>query len=125
MDFKKLNNLELKELYRNLQGYFGVDEKYQPLVNLINKYFKNPASLLISVDSEYNDNTYDNKFVGVYVYDSKDVEIPLSRESRERFSIEVQDVHVSIPHETNEPLEDFVIYINKELPDLYIKVKNG
>lgn len=123
MEYKKLNNIELRELYRNLQGYFGVDEKYQGLVSLVNKYFKNASSILVVVDSEYNDSTYDNKFVGVYVYDAEDIEIPMSREARSKFTDDINNIDIDIPYQTENSLDDFVIYVNKSLPDVYIKVK--
>lgn len=123
MTYKKLSTDELKELYRNLQGYFR-DNQNTELINLVDKYFDNASSVLVVVDSEYNDNTYDNHFSGVvYVYDSKDLEIPLTREDREAFSTELRGVNLNIPYETNDQMEDFVVYVNKKLPEVYIKVK--
>lgn len=123
MAYKKLNEAQMKELYVNLRGFFDNQGKNAPLIKLVNSYFVGAASVLVKVDSEYNDSTYDNKFTGVYVYDSKDVEIPLSRADREKFQSALNGISVNVPEETDEPLEDFVIYTAKDLPVVYIEVK--
>lgn len=124
MTYKKLSDVELKELYANLQGYFGVPTKYGKLISLVNEYFVNPTSILLDVDSEYNDSTYDNKVISVYVYGEHDIEIPLTQIDRQKFSVDVRGVLYNlVPDETNDPLESVVIYVKKELPEIYIKEK--
>lgn len=123
MAYRKLNKNELEILYKNLRGYF-VEEDYKGVASIVSKYFLNPVSILVTVDSEYNDNTYDNKAGSVYVYDKDDVEIGLSRSGREEFNKEIE-AHLDqlVPYDSEEPLENIVIYVNKQLPEIYIKEK--
>ena len=125
MAYRKLTTDEMKELYKNLNGYFGVPEKYSKLVSIVNKYFPKAQSILLEVDSEYNDETYDNGLGSVYVYGEKDIEIPLSRIDREKFNEELDRLPYNIvPTETNDPIDHpIVIYVNKQLPEIYIKEK--
>lgn len=125
MAYKKLSETELKELYVNLQGYFGVIQKHSKLVSIVNKYFPDAQSILIEVDSEYNDETYDNSVRSVWVYGAKDIEIPLSRSNRELFNEEIQRLPYNlVPENTNDPIDvSIVIYVNKTLPEIYIKEK--
>lgn len=122
MGYKKLSRVELEELYRNLRGYFDGHDKYADVIAVVRKHFKEPCSVLLSIASEYNDNTYDNELAGVYVYDSKNNEMGLSMDDRSRFIIEAKK-SVGYIEESQEELEDIVIYISKELPEVYIKEK--
>ena len=123
MTYRRLSDSELQTLYKNLKGYFESGEKFPALLKLVHKYFNGACSILVSVDSEYNDSTYDNRAKSVFVYDENDVEIPLNRSDREKFEIDVQAVSIPLQSETYEPLEDIVIYVNKKLPEVYIKEK--
>lgn len=123
MTYKKLDEADLSKLYKNLRGYFDGGHKHSKLTTLVEKYFSSPSSILISVDSEYNDSTYDNKAVGVFVYDDKDMEIPLNRSDREKFNLEVAVLSIEVPYESDEPMEDIVVYVNRKLPEVYIKEK--
>lgn len=123
MTYRRLTDDELFELYKNLSGVYSNKEKYSDVVMIVNKYFKDPQSILINVDSEYNDNTYDNRVAGVFVYGAKDIEIPLSRSDRDKFNLEIQNLDLYL-EETPEQMEDnIVIYVSKRLPEIYIKDK--
>lgn len=123
MAYRKLEDSELQALYKNLRGYFETGSKHSRLTSLVEKYFPKASSILVSVDSEYNDSTYNNSVISVFVYDDRDIEIPLTRESRKDFETEFRAFTMNVPYETDEPLEDFVIYVNKSLPEVYIKEK--
>lgn len=122
MSYRKMSRVELEELYRNLRGYFDNQDKYAGVVAVVNKYFKNPCTILLSIDSEYNDNTYDNELAGVYVYDSKNVEMGLAMEERSKFIIEAKG-SIGYIEESQDTLDDIVIYVSKDLPDVYLKEK--
>ena len=124
MAYRKLSEDELKELYKNLNGYFATFKKYLNLVTIVNRYFPDAQSILLEVDSAYNDETYDNSLGSVYVYGAKDIEIPLSRTDREQFNEEIRNMDYLVPSKTNDPIDEpIVIYVNKQLPDIYIKEK--
>lgn len=128
MAYKKLDEDELKTLYNNLRGYFDSDH-HSDIVRMVNKYYPKDliSVILVSVSSEYNDNGYDNSVTGITCYDENDIEVPLSRDQRSKFNNAIEGI--SLPefennnygNGTNEPVEDIVIYINKDLPEIYIK----
>ncbi len=77
-----------------------------------------------------NDNTYDNSFQYIIVYDKDGNELPplkkTAKECREHWTTE----YLPIPNthhghygasESEEPLEDVVIPLISEVPELYIK----
>jgi hypothetical protein len=82
------------------------------------------------VNSEYNDSTYDNDFQYIIVYDMDGEELPplkeTAKECREHWTVE----YLPIPNtyhghygssESDEPLDDVVIPLTTEVPELYIK----
>lgn len=122
--YRKLDEKELRTLHKNLNGFFNHEEynKHTRLIKVVDSFFSGVCTILISVHSEYNDSTYDNKVNSVSVYDSDDMEIPLSREKRVEFNKVLDNMEV-VPYETNEFLEDIVLYVNKQIPDIYVEEK--
>lgn len=122
--YRKLDQAELKKLWENLSGFFAKDEyRYTNLIKLVEKHFPvGAATILISVSSEYNDETYDNSINSVSVYDKDDMEIPLSRINRDEFNKSVLNLYL-ITDGTDDSMKDIVIYINKQIPDIYIEEK--
>lgn len=121
MAYKKLNEEELKSLQNSLRAYFENRDEFDKLITLVKKYFTNPHTILISLDSEYNDQGYDNKVSGVYVYNSKDEEVPLTRSNREKFTKELQNFSYNFESESSEYLEDIVLHVGNSLPEVYVK----
>ena len=95
------------------------------------KYYPPEATTMVMVvHSEYNDSTYDNSFQYIIVYDKDGNELtPLkktAKECRENWSIDNLPIpNTSHGHygafESDEPLEDVVIPLTSEVPELYIK----
>ena len=125
MAYTKLDKSQLLELYKNLKGYFENTFACPGMIKVVNKYFPNAHSILVEVESEYNDETYDNTAKSIYVYDENDIEIGLSKEDRKNFNDEIAN-HLDslVPDCTEDYLEHpIVIYVNKQLPEIYIKEK--
>lgn len=121
MSYRKLNEKELFTLYRNLSGIYVNKEKYADVISIVRQYFKNPQSILINVDSEYNDNTYDNRVAGVFVYGEEDLEIPLTRADRDKFNLAIQQLDLYLEETDGEMDDNIVIYVSNRLPDVYVK----
>lgn len=125
MAYKKLNRDELQSLWKNLKSLFEDAETYSNVIALVKRYFKNAHSIFISVDSEYNDQNYDNRLNAIYVYDENGVECGLTRDEREKFTIETSNLDLGVT-ETDGPMEDIILYVNDTLPEVYVKEnKNG
>lgn len=121
MAYRKLSKTELKVLYGNLRAVFDSEkEEYVQIKNLVIRYFKNAHSIIVNINSEYNDNDYDNRIAGVFVYDENDVECGLTREQRESFNDEFSQIDTYI-NTSEEELDDVVLYVSDKMPDIYIK----
>ena len=112
-------------------GYVPNTQKYSTHIAFAKKYYPPEATtMVITVHSEYNDCTYDNSFQYIIVYDIDGNELPplkkTAKECREHWTTE----YLPIPNthhghygasESEEPLEDVVIPLISEVPELYIK----
>lgn len=112
-------------------GYVPNTQKYSTHIAFAKKYYPPEATtMVITVHSEYNDCTYDNSFQYIIVYDKDGNELPplkkTAKECREHWTTE----YLPIPNthhghygasESEEPLEDVVIPLTVDIPELYIK----
>ena len=112
-------------------GYVPNTQKYSTHIAFAKKYYPPEATTMVmTVHSEYNDCTYDNSFQYVIVYDKDGNELPplkkTAKECRANWNIE----YLPIPNtrdgnygsaESDEPLDDVVIPLTSEVPELYIK----
>ena len=112
-------------------GYVPNTQKYKEHIEFARKYYPPEAiTMVMSIHSEYNDCTYDNSFQYIIVYDQDGNELPplkkTAKECRERWTTE----YLPIPNtkdgnygasESDDPLDDVVIPLTSEVPELYIK----
>ena len=112
-------------------GYVPNTQKYKEHIEFARKYYPPEATTMVmSIHSEYNDCTYDNSFQYVIVYDKDGNELPplkkTAKECRANWNID----NLPIPNtrdgdygsaESDEPLNDVVIPLTTEVPELYIK----
>jgi hypothetical protein len=85
--------------------------------------------MVLCINSEYNDSTYDNTIKYVIVYDDNGNELPplknTAKECRTGWAtlpIPGTNVgHYSGGLESDEHLEDVIIRLNNVMPDLYVK----
>ena len=125
MNYRKLTEEELKRYGINM----NFNAQYTPHINFAKKYYPTSAkTMVLCVHSEYNDSTYDNNVKYVIVYDEDGDELPplraTAKECREAWS-SLPIPGTSTGHygdcESDEYLEDVVIHLNANIPDLYIK----
>jgi hypothetical protein len=112
-------------------GYVPNTQKYSEHIAFAKNYYPPEATTMVMVvHSEYNDCTYDNSFQYVIVYDKDGNELPplkkTAKECRANWNID----NLPIPNtrdgdydsaESDEPLDDVVIPLTTEVPELYIK----
>ena len=112
-------------------GYVPNTQKYSTHIAFAKKYYPPEATtMVITVHSEYNDCTYDNSFQYIIVYDKDGNELPplkkTAKECREHWTTE----YLPIPNthhghygasESEEPIDDVVIPLTVDIPELYIK----
>jgi hypothetical protein len=112
-------------------GYVPNTQKYSTHIAFAKKYYPPEATtMVITVHSEYNDCTYDNSFQYIIVYDMDGNELPplkkTAKECREHWTTE----YLPIPNthhghygasESEEPMDDVVIPLTVDIPELYIK----
>lgn len=115
-------------------GYVPNIEKYNKHITFANKYYPTEATtMVIHSHSEYNDNTYDNTFNYIIVYDKDCNELPplkkTAKECRDRWNTDylpipnTKKIDFLHPNESDEPMGDVVIPLTSEVPELYIKEK--
>jgi hypothetical protein len=112
-------------------GYVPNAQKYSEHIEFAKKYYPPEATTMVmSIHSEYNDSTYDNSFQYIIVYDTEGNELPplknTAKECREHWTTEYLPIPNTIhghygASESDEPLEDVVIPLTSEVPELYIK----
>lgn len=112
-------------------GYVPNTEKYNTHIEFAKKYYPPEATTMVmSIHSEYNDCTYDNSFQYIIVYDKDGNELPplkkTAKECRERWSTEYLPIpNTSSGHygesESDHPVDDVVIQLTIDIPELYIK----
>lgn len=131
---ESLQNMATKEIYRKVTrqelealGFVFPTEKYKEHIAFARKYYpKEATSLVLAINSEYNDNTYDNRLSYVIAYNKDGNELPplkeTAKECRQKW------FELSIPgmgkygYESMEQIEDVVIPLADSIPELYIKV---
>lgn len=116
--FHKLDEDEVRKLYNQLKSHFNPSISPFKMSEVVRKYFPKASSILVTVNSEYNDNGYDNVVGSVFVYDSKDVELGLDMEARRKFLNEFPSVNIP---GSEEPMEDIVMLVTQKIPEIYIK----
>jgi hypothetical protein len=112
-------------------GYIPNTQKYSKHITFAKKYYPPEATTMVMVvHSEYNDSTYDNSFQYVIVYDMEGNELPplkkTAKECRANWNIDNLPIpNTSSGHygasESDEPLDDVVIPLTIDIPELYIK----
>jgi hypothetical protein len=112
-------------------GYVPNTQKYKEHIEFARKYYPPEATTMVmSIHSEYNDCTYDNSFQYIIVYDMDGNELPplkkTAKECREHWTTEYLPIPNTIygnygASESDEPLDDVVIPLTSEVPELYIK----
>lgn len=121
--YRKLNEDELRSVYNQLAGHYTAPTGLKREIEAhVRKYYPDTVcSASLTVNSAYNDQTYDNTAGALVVYNKEGVEIvPLpetARESRGLWS------SFEVPDETSEQIEgDIVVHLaTQPLPALYIK----
>jgi len=131
---ESLQNMATKEIYRKVTrqelealGFVFPTDKYKEHIAFARKYYpKEATSLVLAINSEYNDNTYDNRLSYVIAYNKDGNELPplkeTAKECRQKW------FELSIPgmgrygYESMEQLEDVVIPLADSIPELYIKI---
>lgn len=128
MNYRKLTESEIKEIVLSLVGFFDKvsENKYSEIVKHIKKYYPAEACFgILTVQSEYNDNWYNNTPQYLAVYNAKKEEIlPIAVTAKQcRKEWPNFEIHGDREgNETSEPMEDIVVYVSRpELPTLYIK----
>lgn len=112
-------------------GYVPNISKYSKHMDFAKKYYPPEATTMVMVvNSEYNDSTYDNELSYILVYDMNGDELtPIkvkAKECRENwYTLPIPNTTSGCYSnlESEEPLEDVVIPLNNEIPEFYIKVK--
>jgi hypothetical protein len=119
-NYRKVTRVELEAI-----GFVFPTDKYKEHITFARKYYpKEATSIVIVINSEYNDNTYDNRFSYLLAYNKNGDELPplkeTAKECRQKW------FNLSIPgmingYESNEHIENIVIPLSDSIPDLYIK----
>ena len=112
-------------------GYVPNINKYSQHIAFAKKYYPPTATNMVMViNSEYNDHTYDNELSYILVYDVEGNELtPIkskAKECRENwYTLPIPNTSAGEYNnrESEEPIEDVVIPLNNEIPEFYIKVK--
>jgi hypothetical protein len=112
-------------------GYVPNTQKYSAHIAFAKKYYPPEATTMVMVvHSEYNDSTYENSFQYIIVYDMDGDELPplkkTAKECRANWNIDNLPIpNTSSGHygvsESDEPLDDVVIPLTIDIPELYIK----
>lgn len=121
MGFRKLSDTELE----NLLGAKKASRQLTKIMPVIREFYERPddaVSVIVTVDSEYNDEYYRNSPEYAGVYDGKGHEIhPIpgrERDARRRLRDAV-DSDDLVRGQSDDPLGDVVIRLNA--PELYVK----
>jgi hypothetical protein len=118
--YKKLTKAELRS--------YGIDlseaktESDICLIKFVKQYYPTSASIIeVVVDSEYNDESYDNTLKYVVVYDKNGDELVPLKESREKCREALSNIYLDESN-SNECVSSYFIRMNGEIPDLYVKI---
>jgi hypothetical protein len=126
--YRKLTESELK-----LLGITTPSAAYKLHRDFAKRYYpSNATTLVLALDSEYNDNTYNNTIKYVVVYDVDGNELPplkaTAKQCRDGWSkLDIpgtSEICGYGPHESREEMSDLIIQLTNELPELYVKISN-
>jgi len=127
-NYRKLTSSELK-----LLGITAPSAAYKLHIDFAKKYYpSNATTMVLALDSEYNDNTYENTIKYVVVYDVDGNELPplkaTAKQCRDGW-IELNIpgtsfIHGWGPHESHDEMSDLIIQLTNVLPELYVKISN-
>lgn len=117
MSYRKLSKEEVAKL-------LGTNpKKHREIVAFVKQYYPRTAvRAVISINSEYDDCNYNNHVSYVEVLDAQGNEVlPLkdkAKECRQQWC----DLDISgVTGETSEPQDDITVYLDDNLPELYVK----
>jgi hypothetical protein len=126
--YKKLTESELK-----LLGITTPSAAYKLHRDFAKRYYpSNATTMVLALDSEYNDNTYENNIKYVVVYDVDGNELPplkaTAKQCRDGW-IELNIPGTSnicgySPNESRDEMSDLIIQLTNVLPELYVKISN-
>ena len=130
-NYKKLTESELK-----LLGITAPSAAYKLHIDFAKKYYpSNATTMVLALDSEYNDNTYENTIKYVVVYDVDGNELPplkaTAKQCRDGW-IELNIPGTSVicgysetgGRESLDQMSDLIIQLTNVLPELYVKISN-
>lgn len=130
---ESLQKMNTKENYRLITrqeleaiGFVFPTDKYKEHIKFARKYYPSEAtSMVLAINSEYNDNTYNNSLAYVVVYDKNGNElVPLKETAKECrqnwYDLPIPGV-IDSYNETGEKMDDVVISLLNDVPELYIK----
>lgn len=123
----KYRKATLEELFSI--GYVPNKTKYEKHIAFAQKYYpSNAATMVISIHSEYNDNTYDNSTRYVIVLDKDGNELPPLKATAKKCRDEWYSLPIPVTRsggystfETDEHMDDVVIPLNATIPEFYVK----
>ena len=95
-------------------------------------YPSNATTMVLALDSEYDDNIYNNTIKYVVVYDVDGNELPplkaTAKQCRDGWSqLDIpgtSEICGYGPHESREEMSDLIVSLTNELPELYMKISN-
>ena len=127
-NYRKLTSSELK-----LLGITAPSAAYKLHIDFAKKYYpSNATTMVLALDSEYNDNTYENTIKYVVVYDVDGNELPplkaTAKQCRDGW-IELNipgtsNIDGYSPNESHDEMSDLIIQLTNVLPELYVKISN-
>ena len=111
-------------------GYIPNINKYSQHIAFAKKYYPPEATnMVMVVNSEYNDSTYDNSMKYVIVFDKDGNELPPLKSTAKKCREDWDNLPIPGTNsggysmfETDEHLEDVVIPLNNDIPEFYVKV---
>lgn len=99
-------------------------DSYNHYRNFAKTYYPSSAALVeVIVDSEYNDNTYDNEIQMVVVYDGNGDELVPNKSTAKQCRADMR--LLGMPggrYDSRDPEESFFVQMDPKFPDLYVKV---
>lgn len=119
--YRKVTRQELEAL-----GFLFPTYKYKEHIAFARKYYpKEATSLVLVINSEYNDNTYDNRLSYVIVYNKDGNELPplkeTAKECRQKWFELAFPGMGKYGYESQDQIDDIVIPLLDHVPELYIK----
>lgn len=122
--FKLLTQKDLETLGIKAQLDKQTSDSYSRYRDFVRTYYPHNAALAeVMVDSEYNDNTYDNQIQMLVVYDETGDELVPNKDTARKCREEMR--MLGMPggkYDSSEPEESFFVQMDPKFPDLYVKV---